>query len=278
MTQTIDVTTQPKPKVVKMIQREHPHGYPELWARVFVVGAERQLFPRMLGLARCWQAESVSDADLILFTGGSDISPELYGKQPHRSVYSYPEEDVRDIQVFREAVELGVPMVGVCRGAQFLHVANGGELYQDVDNHQTAHAIWCKKEMKSILASSVHHQMCKYQKSMEVLADATKAKRKWIDDKTCYDTPKQPCSVTDFDIEAFWYPDTACIGFQGHPEYPGYEEYTQWCINAIQDLIIYNPDIGYSGDPARQRLSQEIRDRRGWKEPATFEPFMKEYT
>jgi gamma-glutamyl-gamma-aminobutyrate hydrolase PuuD len=274
---TVDTKPAQKTTSVKAIQRDHKYDYPELWASVYVVGSEAHLFPRMLALAKCNKATSVQDADIVLFTGGADVSPELYGKEAHRSVYAYPEEDVRDILVFREAVQLGVPMVGVCRGAQFLHVANGGTLYQDVDKHNSSHNIWCKQDMKSVRASSVHHQMCVYQNSMSVLADAVESTYRWIDPVTQHQPPKNPTLPHEFDIEAFWYPETACLGFQGHPEYPGFEDYTRWCLEQINEYVVYNFEVRYFGNPAKQRLSKEIIDRRAWKEPKTFEPFLKEY-
>jgi gamma-glutamyl-gamma-aminobutyrate hydrolase PuuD len=267
-----------KPKAVKAVQRDKPYDYPELWSSVYVVGSEAALFPRILALAKCTKAESVEDADIVLFTGGADISPALYEETPHRTTYAYPDEDVRDILVFREAVQLGVPMVGICRGAQFLHVANGGKLYQHVDGHNSPHNIWIKQEMKSIRASSVHHQMCKYNMGMQVLADSVDATFKWLNDKTCHTVTQLRTLPSDYDIEAYWYPETACIGFQGHPEYPGFEDYTRWCLKMIEQHIIYNHEITYKGNPTKQRLSQEILDRRSWTEPKTFEPFVKEHS
>jgi len=112
MTSTIE-----KPKREVKAVTYNGSGYPELWAHVMIVGDEPALFPRLLSLAKCWSAASIPEADIILFTGGvDDVSPQLYGKQAHRETYNDFDADVRDIQVFREAVSLGVPMVGVCRG------------------------------------------------------------------------------------------------------------------------------------------------------------------
>jgi hypothetical protein len=55
------------------------------------------------------------------------------------------------------------------------------------------------------------------------------------------------------DIEAFFYPDTCCLGFQGHPEYAGYYAYTQWCLAMIEKYVISNPDVFVEGKNYRHR-------------------------
>lgn len=273
MTDIID-----KPSVKREVKAITYNGYhyPELWSYIYIVGEEKALFPRLLSLAKCWPAASVQEADIVLFTGGiDDVSPQLYGKTPHHETYNDFDADVRDIQVFREAVALGVPMVGVCRGAQFLHVMNGGELYQHVDGHSGKHDIWLRKDRKTIQASSVHHQMCKYNPRMEVLADAICSTYRWQDPYACNTPPANRQSMNDFDIEAFWYEDTACFGVQGHPEYTGFDEYSDWFLKQIEELIIYNPDLEYR--EKHQRLKEEIIAMRDWEEPAFIEKFMAEY-
>lgn len=273
-----DIIDKPKPKRDIRAVPYHGSNYSELWANVYIVGDEKALFPRMLALAKCWPANTVEDADIVLFTGGvDDVSSQLYGKVPHRETFNDFDADVRDIQVFREAVTLGIPMVGVCRGAQFLHVMNGGELYQHVDGHNNRHDIWLRKEQTTVSASSVHHQMCKYNPKMEVLADALTSSYRWEDPYKCDIPPPTRTSFKEVDVEAFWYEDTACFGVQGHPEYQGFDEYTKWFLKCIEDLIVYNPSLEYRGAPSRQRLKEEIVAMRDWREPSFIEKFMAEY-
>jgi GMP synthase-like glutamine amidotransferase len=275
MTDTIDKPKQKRAKEVRAISYEG-HAYPELWCHVYIVGDEIALFPRLFALAKCWPAKSLEEADLVLFTGGiDDVSPELYGKTHHRETYNDYDADVRDIRVFREAVALGIPMVGVCRGAQFLHVMNGGELFQHVDNHNSKHDIWLRKECRAIESSSVHHQMCKYNPRMEVLADAIVSTQRWRDPYVCDMPSTDRMSLNDIDIEAFWYEDTACFGVQGHPEYAGFDDFTVWFLKQIEDLIVYNPDLEYRDK--HQRLKEEIIAMRDWEEPELIEKFMKEH-
>lgn len=250
----------------------------ELWAEVFIVGDEPHQFPALLARARCQKAESLEKADIVLFTGGwADVSPELYGERDkHERTFSDPEADVRDIQVFQEAVYLGIPMVGVCRGAQFLHVMNGGKLYQHVDYHNgKPHDIYLLRSEEYLgPVSSVHHQMCRPNEAggMEVLAVTYESEQKWLNSTMSYNGLSK---VGDEDIEAFWYPETACFGVQGHPEYSGFEDYTLWFTDMIDQLIIENPDIVLTN--GKRRLKGKAMEKRKWRMPDTVYEFLKEH-
>jgi hypothetical protein len=159
---------------------------------------------------------------------------------------------------------------------------NGGKLYQDVDNHNEPHSIWIKSEQRLIETSSVHHQMCEWQESMEVLADCEVAMIKWKDAQMCYKPPMTVKHIREADIEAFFYPETACLGFQGHPEYAGFPDYTKWVLKTIEDYISTNPSFSYRNTANTQdmcqRLNQEVIDRRKYREPDFVEKFVKEYS
>ncbi|MBE6038269.1 MAG: gamma-glutamyl-gamma-aminobutyrate hydrolase family protein [Anaerofustis stercorihominis] len=75
----------------------------------------------------------VSVLDGILLTGGVDVSPTLYGEE----IMPYCEKlvDLRDrseTALMKEAVKQNKPVMGICRGMQFLNVFFGGTLYQDI--------------------------------------------------------------------------------------------------------------------------------------------------
>jgi putative glutamine amidotransferase len=70
----------------------------------------------------------------LLLTGGVDISPESYGEKPlHEDWEGDIERDRYEIGLIREAIRLGLPILGVCRGCQLINVALEGDLYQDLD-------------------------------------------------------------------------------------------------------------------------------------------------
>ena len=75
---------------------------------------------------------TIDEADLVVFGGGADISPELYGQEPLPQTYFDEDRDTHEIWAYNKCVTSKIPMFGICRGAQFLHAMNGGKLWQDV--------------------------------------------------------------------------------------------------------------------------------------------------
>ena len=71
--------------------------------------------------------------DLMVFTGGEDVNPALYGEKPHVSTRFNEKRDRFERQVWTDYKD--IPKIGICRGGQFLNVMNGGEMWQDVDKH-----------------------------------------------------------------------------------------------------------------------------------------------
>ncbi|MEM9447929.1 MAG: gamma-glutamyl-gamma-aminobutyrate hydrolase family protein [Cyanobacteria bacterium P01_E01_bin.6] len=66
--------------------------------------------------------------DGLLFTGGGDINPTLYGGESHATIYSLDEErDSFDLALAKKALGLSLPILGICRGMQTLHLASGGK-------------------------------------------------------------------------------------------------------------------------------------------------------
>ena len=83
--------------------------------------------------------------DGFLFTGGHDVSPELYSEKPiNDSVISCKERDEMESWYLQYAINYDKPVLGICRGIQFINAALGGTLYQDlptqhpseIDHHQ----------------------------------------------------------------------------------------------------------------------------------------------
>jgi putative glutamine amidotransferase len=77
--------------------------------------------------------------DAVLLPGGDDVSPTLYGEQPHPQLGEVSEaRDWLEVQVARRALRDGLPLLGICRGVQVLAVAGGGSLWQDVPSQYEA--------------------------------------------------------------------------------------------------------------------------------------------
>ncbi|MCC3451899.1 MAG: gamma-glutamyl-gamma-aminobutyrate hydrolase family protein [Microcoleus sp. PH2017_15_JOR_U_A] len=73
---------------------------------------------------------SIFDAvDGLIFSGGGDINPELYGGFVDRTVYSVnAERDNFELSLAKLALRADIPVLGICRGMQVLNVASGGNL------------------------------------------------------------------------------------------------------------------------------------------------------
>lgn len=73
----------------------------------------------------------VYDADLIIFSGGEDINPIIYGQKNKHSAYS-PQRDMIELEILRMGIGLGKKLLGVCRGHQLINAHLGGDLVQDI--------------------------------------------------------------------------------------------------------------------------------------------------
>lgn len=81
-------------------------------------------------------AEVVGRVDAVIVAGGPDVDPAEYGQaRDDRTGAAAPERDVWEAAVIRAALELGTPLLGVCRGMQLLNVVLGGTLAQHIDGH-----------------------------------------------------------------------------------------------------------------------------------------------
>lgn len=72
--------------------------------------------------------------DGILFTGGGDVDPAIYGvTEIHETVRIIkPERDHAELLISRWAAADDTPLLGICRGHQVINVALGGTLIMDI--------------------------------------------------------------------------------------------------------------------------------------------------
>lgn len=244
----------------------------ELWFKVFVHGpaSEKALFPEWLIQGYCQKAVDLDDADVVLFTGGPDVDPFLYGAEKDITTRFDRELDYEQMKLYDGCFTKGIPMIGICRGAQFLHVMHQGVLYQDVNNHFGDHAIRDVISGEIIKkTSSVHHQMVKAPKDDDdfvliAVADNVSTVRRLEPGSMEKDGTE--------DVEAFFYRSTCSLGFQGHPEYRGYTEYSKWVFDTINRFINENPDLAYirhddPGTPSRLRIRESLRLERDNRHP-----------
>lgn len=69
----------------------------------------------------------------LILSGGHDVDPRFYGEEPKQKIgATLPERDHFDMRLLKLAEDNGIPVLGICRGAQIINVAHGGTLYQDL--------------------------------------------------------------------------------------------------------------------------------------------------
>jgi putative glutamine amidotransferase len=70
---------------------------------------------------------------LLIPGSPADVDPALYGEAPHPRLGPVnPRRTDAEIDMIRLALARGIPIFGICGGAQVLNVALGGSLYQDI--------------------------------------------------------------------------------------------------------------------------------------------------
>ncbi len=102
-----------------------PRTYPD---SVIAAGGLPVLLP-----PRVEAAAVVDRLDAVVLAGGPDIDPAHYGAAPDpRTGVPRTERDAAELAVLRRALELGRPVLAVCRGLQVLNIGLGGTLAQHV--------------------------------------------------------------------------------------------------------------------------------------------------
>ena len=98
-------------------------------AGVAQAGGIPMVLPPLPGTAE----EAAGNIDGLLLCGGSDLDPAYYGEKPIPELdVTLPVRDTFEMDLVEQALERGVPVLGICRGLQVLNVALGGTLYQDL--------------------------------------------------------------------------------------------------------------------------------------------------
>jgi gamma-glutamyl-gamma-aminobutyrate hydrolase PuuD len=159
-------------------------------------------------------------ADFLCFTGGADVHPSYYGESLHPYSSCDISRDIVESSMFRR--NTGKPMVGICRGGQFLNVMCGGAMYQDVNHHAVyaGHELIDLETYEQVHVTSTHHQMMIPGENADIIAVAFEA---------TYAELMHDCGIHHIevnsdehheDIEVLTYPgDILC--FQPHPEFHG---------------------------------------------------------
>lgn len=180
-----------------------------------------------------------TEPDLLVFTGGADINPKLYGEEALKETSYSQSRDAEDLEYWN--LYPATPKVGICRGGQFLNVMSGGSMWQHVDQHGRDHLMHNLLQLptitdKQLMVTSTHHQMMVAGPEGEVIAIATDhndKKRGLSQVYKSYIGRKRP----NYDTEVVWYPKTSSLCFQPHPEYNVFPEMREYFFKLVNHFF-----------------------------------------
>lgn len=123
--------------------------------KVFVVGGSTYYASFLTDVEL---TDKLSEADIVLFTGGEDVTPSVYGCRKHLRTYCNLERDTREKEIFKK-IRPDQFVLGICRGSQFLCAMNGGILIQDCTGHAIGRTHAITNGTVEYQITSTHHQM-----------------------------------------------------------------------------------------------------------------------
>ncbi len=99
--------------------------------------------------------ETLDAVDALVFSGGSDLDPALYGQQPHPQTDGVVvERDRAELELLQAALARDMPVLAICRGSQVLNVARGGDLVQHLpdvvgdEKHKHTPGAWADHDVE----------------------------------------------------------------------------------------------------------------------------------
>ncbi len=180
--------------------------------KIYVVGGDTRYANWMNGTI----VETLDEAEMVVFTGGEDVHPDLYNEPVGARTYTNKKRDIFEQQMFKDAVAKNKKIIGICRGSQFTCVMSGGRLVQDQANPYYLHEIETIDGKKITITSTHHQAQFPYDMNED---DYTLIA--WTNDISEYHLDGNNKEITDKffrEAEIVYYPKTDALAIQGHPE------------------------------------------------------------
>jgi putative glutamine amidotransferase len=153
----------------------------------------------------------------LVISGGTDVDPSRYGQELHPTTQLVvPEKEEFDLRLVKGALEMDMPVMGICYGEQLLNICLGGSLFQDMPSDLDAilehndppggyHKVLIEKDtilyrllgVDAMDTNSIHHQ------SVDRLGDGLRA---------CARTEDGVVEAVESERHRF------VLGIQWHPE------------------------------------------------------------
>lgn len=195
-------------------------------------------------------ADRVLDGlDGLIITGGRDVDPAAYGSERHPST-DEPVEDSRtrdafELALLQSALRRGVPVLGICRGAQVLNVALGGTLHQHLPDvvghtrHQRGNAVFSTSTITTVPGTRVAEMVgpsteaqCYHHQAIDRLGDGLIVSASDSDGV-----------IEAVEVDADRHPGRWVVAVQWHPE------------ERLDDLRVFAGLVGAAAAHASQKVS-----------------------
>ncbi len=153
----------------------------------------------------------------IILTGGEDINPKLYGENidwPNTS----PFRDETEKKMLEIAVAREIPVLGICRGMQFINVFFGGKLVKNIKEEITAEHLPGKDHLIKITNEKI----------ISVLGEKEVMVNSYHNQAVTFGTVSPSLKIfatAEYNIiEGLYHPTLPIAGVQWHPERKNPEE------------------------------------------------------
>jgi gamma-glutamyl-gamma-aminobutyrate hydrolase PuuD len=158
--------------------------------------------------------EAMPELKAVLFTGGADVDPELYGGIHKDISMIQPNRDRLESAIFELALKHSVKITGICRGFQFINVMCGGRMYQHITNHAgPLHDVTYPATGDQTMVTSTHHQLVMLPKDAIPVAWSSSNR------STIYIGPEaESIDGPEHEMESAIFPQYNAFGVQFHPE------------------------------------------------------------
>lgn len=85
--------------------------------------------------------EQLNSIHALILAGGEDVHPKYYNKNENNTLYKGAslERDEYELELLKQALQLNIPVLLVCRGMQLLNVIQNGTLYKDINTELSTH-------------------------------------------------------------------------------------------------------------------------------------------
>lgn len=215
--------------------------------------------------------------DLVIFTGGADVNPDLYNENLGKYTRIDADLDAKCKKLYNN-LRGRTKFLGICRGSQFLTVMSGGSLIQHVNGHTKEHDMTIGEDNKIIQVTSTHHQML-YPYTLDDDQFNLLGWSTYFNSDTYLNGKNEEYNLTKkfLEPEIVYYKNTNSLAIQGHPEFESaskdFKKYTLYLIsrllnNKLSKMEYTNPynHIDYNErnirlEPVPVNLEMDVPDR-----------------